>query len=152
MSDYPDNWFRDGGAGNSPGAAGASGEPTVPHGGGYAAEPTVQVPGPAYTPAAAGGPAGQPGGGPSPGSAWPEQPPIYGGQRDALGGRAAGGRWSGGGWSSGGWAGWRQRWLRPRRTICGGSVNRPALAFLLFWGPPPGVNQQVLLPFDAVLP
>jgi LCP family protein required for cell wall assembly len=117
MSDYPDSWFKDGGAANSPGAAGASGEPTVPHRGGYAAEPTVQAPSPAYTPAAAGWPTGQPGGGTGPGSAWPEQPPIYGGQRDALGGPATGGRWSGGGWFSGGWAGWRQRWLRPRRIL-----------------------------------
>jgi LCP family protein required for cell wall assembly len=117
MSDYPDSWFKDGGAANSPGATGASGEPTVPHAGGYAAEPTVQAPSPAYTPAAAGWPTGQPGGGPGPGGAWPEQPPIYGGQRDALGGRAAGGSWSGGGWFSGGWAGWRQRWLRPRRIL-----------------------------------
>jgi LCP family protein required for cell wall assembly len=121
MSEYPDNWFRDGGTANSPGAAGASGDPTIPPGGTYSAgmagEPTVQAPGPAYTPTAAGRPAGQPGGGPSPGSAWPEQPPIYGGQRDVLGGRPAGGRGSGGGWFSGGWAGWRQRWLRPRRIL-----------------------------------
>ena len=115
MSDYPDNWFRDGGAANSPGAAGASGEPTVPPGGsaaGVTGEPTVQVPSPAYTPTAAGWSAGQPGGGPSSGRAWPEQPSVYGGQRDALGGRAGGGRWSGGGW-----AGWRRRWLRPRRIL-----------------------------------
>src|SRR5215831_3643442 len=107
MNDYPDSWFRPGGAANSPGAAGASGDPTIPPGGGYAAEPTVQAPSPGYTPTAAGWPTGQPGGGPSPGSAWPEQPPLYGGQRDALGGPAAGGRWSGG----------RQRWLRPRRIL-----------------------------------
>jgi LCP family protein required for cell wall assembly len=112
MSDYPDNWFRGGGAANSPGTAGASGDPTIPPGG-YAGEPTVHAPSPAY----ASGAAGQPGGGPSSGSAWPEQPPIYGGERDVLGGRAAGGRWSGGGWFSGGWAGWRQRWLRPRRIL-----------------------------------
>jgi len=116
MSEYPDSWFRDGGAAKSPGAAGASGDPTIPPGGGYAAEPTVQAASPAYTPAAAGWPTGQ-AGGPSAGSAWPEQPPIYGGQRDALGGPAAGGRWSGGGWFSGGWGGWRQRWLRPRRIL-----------------------------------
>ena len=114
MNDYPDNWFRDGGAANSPGAAGASGEPTAPHGGGYAAEPTVQAPSPAYTPTAAGRPAGQPGGGPGPGGAWPEQPPIYGGQRSPLeGSTLGGGRFSHGG----GWRGWRQRWLRPRRIL-----------------------------------
>src|SRR5262249_7324733 len=116
MSEYPDSWFRDGGAANLPGAAGASGNPAVPPGG-HAGEPTVQAPSPASTPTAAGWPTGQPGGGPSPGRAWPEQPPLYGGQRDALGGQAAGGRWSGGGWFSGGWAGWRQRWLRPRRIL-----------------------------------
>src|SRR5262249_61746382 len=85
--------------------------------GGHAGEPTVQAPSPASTPPAAGWPPGQPGGGPSPGRAWPEQPPLYGGQRDALGGQAAGGGWSGGGGFSGGGAGWRQRWLRPRRIL-----------------------------------
>jgi LCP family protein required for cell wall assembly len=104
MSEYPDNWFRDGGAAKSPGAAGGSVDPTIPPGGAYtpgaAGEPTVQAPGPAYTPTAA----GWPGGGPGSGSAWPEQPPPNAGGRDALGGRAAGG----------GWRGWRQRWLRPR--------------------------------------
>ena len=114
MSDYPDSWFRDRGAANLPGAADAPGDPTIPPGNGHAAgmtgEPTVQAPSPAYTPTAAGRPAGQPGGGPGSGSAWPEQPPLRGGP-------AAGGRWSGGGWFSGGWAGWRQRWLRPRRIL-----------------------------------
>src|SRR5262249_17018220 len=127
MSDYPDSWFRDGGAANSPGAAGASGNPTVPPGG-HAGEPTVQTPSPASTPTAAGWPTGQPGGGPSPGRAWPEQPPLYGGQRDALGGQAAGGRWSGGGWVSGGWGRWRQRGARPRR---GPAVIRVVIAPIL---------------------
>ncbi len=104
MSEYPDNWFRGGGAGNSPGVPGGA---SASAGG----DSTIQVPGSAYPPTAAGLPGASPGGGSTPGSAWPEQPPVYGGQRGALGGRAAG---SGSG-GSGGWSGWRQRWLRPRR-------------------------------------
>src|SRR5258706_14839542 len=104
MSEYPDNWFRAGGAGNSPGVPGGAGASA-------AGDSTIQVPGSAYPPAAAGLPGANPGGGSTPGSAWPEQPPVYGGQRGALGGWTAG---SGSG-GSGGWSGWRQRWLRPRR-------------------------------------
>ncbi len=104
MSEYPDNWFRGGGAGNSPGVPGGA---SASAGG----DSTIQVPGSAYPPTAAGLPGASPGGGSTPGSAWPEQPPVYGGQRGALGGWAAG---SGSG-GSGGWSGWRQRWLRPRR-------------------------------------
>jgi LCP family protein required for cell wall assembly len=107
MSEYPDNWFRGGGAGNSPGvpgAAGAWGDAAIPPGGAHPAgagggEPTVQAPSPAYAPTAAGWPGGQPGGGAGSGSAWPDQPPVNG--SPAFGG---GSRWSG----------WRQRWLRPR--------------------------------------
>ena len=117
MSEFPDNWFRDGGAGNSPGMPGANpaGEPTIPPRGAFASggvggEPTVQAPSPAYSPTAAGWAGAQPGGAPASGNAWPEQPPPYGepGGRLGRGGRLGG---SGG---RGGWAGWRRRWLRPR--------------------------------------
>src|SRR5258708_8206349 len=105
MNEWPEGWFKDGAdAGNSsgmPGAANASG-------GGDAA---VQVAGGAYR----GGGGGWPGGSGSRfGSAWPEQPPVYGGQPGAFRGRLAGGGGFGGG---DGWSGWRQRWLRPRRIL-----------------------------------
>jgi LCP family protein required for cell wall assembly len=119
MSEFPENWFRDGGAGKSPGMPGADplGEPTIPPrgasaAGGFSGEPTVQAPGPGYSPTAAGwaGAAGaQPGAAPASGGAWPEQPPVY-----QPGGPPGRGRRPGGYGGRGGWAGWRQRWLRPR--------------------------------------
>jgi LCP family protein required for cell wall assembly len=114
MSEFPENWFRDGGAGNSPGmsGAGAAGEPTIPPGqdfpaGGPGGDPTFQAHSPGYTPTAAGWAGAQPGGAPGSGSAWPEQPPLYAGEP------GRGGRFGGSG-GRGGWAAWRRRWLRPR--------------------------------------
>ncbi len=105
MNEWPEGWFKDGaGAGNSsgmPGAANASG----------GGDPTIQVPGAAYPAGAGGWPGGS---GSRSGSAWPEQPPVYGGQPGAFRGRLAGGGGFGGG---DGWSGWRQRWLRPRRIL-----------------------------------
>ena len=104
MNEWPNNWFREGGAGNSagvPGAAHASG----------GGDPTIQVPGSGY-PAGAGGLPG--GSGSGSGSAWPEQPSVYGGQPGTFrGGPAGGGGFDG----SDGRSGWRQRWLRPRRIL-----------------------------------
>jgi LCP family protein required for cell wall assembly len=102
MSDFPDDWFKQGGAGHSPATPGAAG----PSG-----DPTIQVPSPAYTPTAAGWAGAQPSPGPGPGSAWPEQPPPYGGQRGASGGPPGARGFRGGG------NGWRQQWLRPRRIL-----------------------------------
>jgi LCP family protein required for cell wall assembly len=125
MSEFPDNWFRDGGAGNSPGMPGANpaGEPTIPPRrgagpGGVGGEPTAAAPSPAYGPTAAGWAGAQPGSAPASGSAWPDQPPLYG-EPGGLPGR--GGR-PGGPGGRGGWTGWRQRWLRPRWILLAAGV------------------------------
>ncbi len=138
MSEWPDGWFKDGGAaGHGPGGPGGAGA----SGGG---DPTVGIPGAAYPPGGGqpggsgrpGGPGGYPGGSGQPGgggwpggvgqpggypdgsgsgSAWPEQPPNHGPTQGRQFGTPGGGAAGGGGF--GGPGGWRQRWLRPRRVF-----------------------------------
>jgi LCP family protein required for cell wall assembly len=107
VSEWPEGWFRGGGAGRPPGPGGPG-------------DPTVQVPRPGAgrTPGAQGSASGYgPGGRLGSGSAWPDQPPVRT-PGDAPGRRPRG---APPGWSSpggpGGAGGAGRRWLRPRRIL-----------------------------------
>ena len=112
MSEWPEGWFRDGGAGQQPTPPGSVG----------AGDPTVQVPRPGAgrTPGAQGSVSGYrpggasgygPGGRLGSGSAWPQQPPVRTpGRRGAPPGRSTPGGPVGPGGS-------RRKWSRPRRIF-----------------------------------
>ena len=110
MSEWPEGWFKDGGAGQQPSPAGAG-------------DPTVRAPRPGLgrlpdgqASASGYGPGGRLGSG----STWPEQPPLRT-PEPAPGRRTRG---TPPGWSSpggpggpGGRGGPGRRWLRPRRIL-----------------------------------
>jgi LCP family protein required for cell wall assembly len=126
MTEWPDDWFRDGAqpAGGQAGSGQAGGGQA---GGSVSADPTVQLP---VGSAGAGYPApgqsagipqgaGAPGAGaPGAGSGWPDQPPArttgrptrgpYGPGPDGTGNSRPGGTGTGSGW---------RRWLRPKRIV-----------------------------------
>jgi LCP family protein required for cell wall assembly len=115
VSEWPEGWFRDGGADRPPGPGGPG-------------DPTVQVPRPGASrmPGAQGSASGYgsggasgygPGGRLDSGSAWPEQPPARtpGHTPGRRGGGAPPGRSSPGG--PGGPGGPRRKWSRPRRIL-----------------------------------
>ncbi len=106
MNEWPEGWFRDGGAGRPPGTPGAAGP----------GEPTANAPAPGY-----GHGGGQPPGSygvsasgrPGSGSAWPQQPPP----RSARGSQRAAPRTRPGGGRGVGAPGGGRRGLRPRRIF-----------------------------------
>src|SRR5262249_48981948 len=107
MNEWPEGWFRDGGAGRPPGTPGAAGP----------GEPTANVPASGYgrdggqSPGSYGASApGRPGSG----SAWPAQPPVRSARRSQ---RAMPRTRPGGGRGVGGPGGGGRRWLRPRRIF-----------------------------------
>ena len=101
MSEWPEGWFRDGGAGRPPGPGGPG-------------DPTVQAPRPgagAQGSASGYGPGGRLGSG----SAWPEQPPARTAPRRGPGTSPR--RAGPGGPGGPGDPGRGRRWLRPRRIF-----------------------------------
>ena len=105
MSEWPEGWFRDGGAGQPPGPGGPG-------------DPTVQAPrpgAPAQGSASGYGPGGASGYGPGgrlgSGSAWPQQPPVRTPGRPS----APPSRSTPGGPARPGGSG--RKWLRPRRIF-----------------------------------
>jgi LCP family protein required for cell wall assembly len=107
VSEWPEGWFRDGGASRAPAGPGGPGDPTV-----QAPRPGAGAQGSAsgYGPGGASGYG--PGGRLGSGSAWPEQPPARApGRRTAPPGRST----PGGPGRPGGGSG--RKWLRPRRIF-----------------------------------
>ena len=110
MSEWPEGWFRDGGAGQQPGSPGPAG----------AGDPTVRAPRPGLgrlpdgqASASGYGPGGRLGSG----STWPEQPPAYTpGHAPGRRGRGAPPSWSSPG-GPGGRGGPGRGWSRPRRIF-----------------------------------
>jgi LCP family protein required for cell wall assembly len=110
MSEWPEGWFRDGGA-NQPAGPGGAGDPTVraPRPG-LGRLPDGQASASGYGPGGASGYG--PGGRLGSGSTWPEQPPARTpGRRGAPPGRST----PAGPGRPGGGPG--RRWLRPRRIL-----------------------------------
>lgn len=126
MSEWPDNWFRDGHDSADRGSTGPGRDP--------ASDRTVSIPHPGGQYQAGQYPAGRGGGAPPPGG-WPDQPPLRSGNapQGQYGGLAAPTRSPAGPGLPGGrgGSGGGRRWLRPRRVF---GILAVVIALLLVAG------------------
>jgi LCP family protein required for cell wall assembly len=114
MTDWPDDWFRDGAS-----SAGPAGQQPAPQGASPAGQAGNITEADRLTQPRQAQAAWHPGQGPAqlggPASGWPEQPAVRTSGRPPRAGQA-GGAGNGNGAGYGGGPGWR-RWLRPRRIL-----------------------------------